>query len=197
MSPGHTHWRNKMPHGKSSVGGADLYEAQKRLSEVNYHYWIEDGLFTFNWWFLLILITVPWLIWWKLVDKKRIFEILTMGLLVTGLATVLDATGVSFLLWGYGSKIVQMIPMLIPIDYSVLPVVLMLVYQYFPKWIPYIIVNIIIATGASFVVEPLFVRMNIYHPYNWEYFYSFPIYIAIAIGFKWLVQQLKVVVEKS
>ncbi|UOR13670.1 CBO0543 family protein [Halobacillus amylolyticus] len=170
---------------------APLYEAQKKLFETSYAHWVEHELFSFNWWFLLVITIVPWIMWWRLVDKKRLLEISFMGALVTVTAMFLDTVGISFLLWTYGYKLIQMVPTLNPVDFTVIPVCYMLLYQWFSKWKSYLIAHVVTAAGAVFIAEPLFVWMNIYTLHSWEYIYSFPFYIAIGVGFKWLIQKMK------
>jgi hypothetical protein len=180
-----------MEHRHNEVSVNDLYEAQNKLSEVNYYYWVDHALFTFNWWFLLVLFIVPWFIWWNVVDKKRIFEVLTVGLLVMTLCSILDAIGIILGAWIYEVKVIHIVPQLISMDYTVLPISYMLFYQWFPKWKPYIIGHIVLAVLGSFIVEPLFVQMKIYRLQEWHHIYSLPIYIAIGIVVKWTVQHIK------
>ncbi|MBM7600225.1 hypothetical protein JOC34_002616 [Virgibacillus halotolerans] len=167
-----------------------ITEIQRHLLEANYHYWIEHVLFSFNWWFLLVLSIVPWIIWWQVVDKTRLLEISLMGTLAIILAITFDTAGYSLVLWSYGYKLVQMTPSLSSIDLALLPVAYMLIYQLFPKWKSYFIAHVIFSVGGSFVMEPLFVWMGIYTLHGWQYIYSFPIYIVMGIGFKWLILKM-------
>lgn len=167
-----------------------ITEIQRHLLEANYHYWIEHVLFSFNWWFLFVLAIVPWVIWWLIVDKTRLLEISLIGTLVAIIATSFDTAGHSLLLWSYNYKLIQITPSLSAIDLALLPVAYMLIYQVFPKWKSYIIVHITFSAGGSFVMEPLFVWMGIYTLHGWQYIYSFPIYIAMGIGFKWLIMKM-------
>ncbi|QBP40235.1 CBO0543 family protein [Paenisporosarcina antarctica] len=169
----------------------DIIELQNKLFEINYTFWIEHVLFSFNWWFLIIITILPWGIWWRFVDKKRIIEISLMGTLVMITSVFLDVVGTSFLLWGYAYKDIQMIPLLSAVDITILPIVYMFVYQIFSKWKSYLFSLIVAATGAAFIVEQLFERMDIYQLYSWKHIYSFFIYIAIGIVFKWLIQKMK------
>jgi len=176
---------------QKTVNVQDIFEAQKNLLEINYTYWIEHVLFSFNWWFLIILTILPWGIWWRFVDKKRIIEISLMGALVMISAVILDVIGVSLLLWLYTYKNIQMIPILSTIDLTIVPIVYMFVYQFFPKWKSYLIALVVVTTGSAFIAEPLFVWMDIYIQYSWKHMYSFFIYITIGIIFKWLIQKMK------
>lgn len=180
-----------MMQSDNSVDIQDVIEAQKNLFETDYTYWLEHGLFSFGWWFLVILSIVPWFIWWKLVDKKRLLEISTIGLMAMVIVSLLDLIGSSFVLWTYGNKPVQMLLPLLTIDITLLPVLNMFFYQWFPKWKSYIIANIILALFGTFIVEPLFVWLKIYILHGWKYIYSLPIYIAIVIILKWVLQKIK------
>ncbi|MFD2210296.1 CBO0543 family protein [Virgibacillus halophilus] len=169
----------------------DVMKSQRSLYETNYAYWMEHVLFSFNWWFLIIISIVPWFIWWKLVDKKRLVEISSVGLLSMVIVLTLDLIGSSFVLWTYGFNVVQMILPQITIDLTLLPIINMFLYQFIPRWKPYIVATIFVALFGTFLVEPLFVWMGIYILHSWKYVYSLPIYIAFSIGLKWVLQKTK------
>ncbi|WP_163528765.1 CBO0543 family protein [Halobacillus ihumii] len=175
----------------STVNPVDLYEIQEKWFYTHYHYWVEHVLFSFNWWFLLLILIIPWILWWILVDRSRLFEMITLGFFVATTAALLDSIGVIWGLWTYESKLIQMLPELLPIDYSLLPVCHMLIYQWFPRWRNFVLAHIILSAGGAFIAEPLFVWMNIYELHEWKHIYSFPIYIAIGVILKWFVSQLK------
>ena len=183
-------WRISMINQIKPVDIETITEIQRHLLEVNYHYWIDHVLFSFNWWFLLVLAIVSWIIWWLIVDKTRLLEISLMGAFAIILAITFDTAGHSLVLWSYGSKLIQMTPSLSTIDLALLPVAYMLIYQLFTKWKSYFIAHVIFSAGGSFVMEPLFVWMGIYTLHGWQYIYSFPIYIAMGIGFKWLIMKM-------
>lgn len=176
---------------KKTVNVHDVHEAQKTLFETNYTYWMEHVLFSFNWWFLIILSIIPWFFWWKFVDKKRLLEISCIGFLSMLIALCLDLIGTSFVFWSYQFNLVQMLLPLCTIDMTLLPILNMLLYQLFPKWKSYIVASIVVALIGTFLAEPLFVWMGIYILHSWEHIYSLPIYIAIAISLKWFMQKMK------
>lgn len=180
-----------MIHSNEIADLDNIYGIQKKLFDANYVYWMEHGLFSLNWWFLLLLSIVPWLIWWKFVDKKRLMEISIVGFLSMIITSTLDAIGTSFVFWTYGQKLVQMLIPLSTIDMTLLPIVNMFLYQLFPKWKSYMVATIIVALIGTFLAEPLFVWLGIYILHSWEYIYSLPIYIAFTVFLKWLVQKMK------
>lgn len=162
-------------------------EADKALREG----WISDIVFTWHWWLLAALFIVPWLVWWKVVDRKRIFEILTYGFMVMLAASLFDAIGVELDLWEYHYQFIPLLDVFIVYDVSVIPVIYMLIYQYFHTWKSFIISSIVVSAIFSFVAEPILVGLSYHCLLQWEYYYSFPIYIAIAVAFKYLIDTLK------
>jgi hypothetical protein len=139
---------------------------------------------------LLSLFILPWFVWWILVDKSRIKQIWLFGALISILIIYLDDIGSELNLWNYPIKLINIVPRLNPIDISVLPIMHMLTYQYFSKWKPFIIANIIVSFFNSYIAEPFFVKINIYELTNWKYSYSVPIYILKGIVIKSLLEKV-------
>lgn len=152
--------------------------------------WLNHDLYTPQFWLLIFLMIVPWFIWWKIVRKNRLCEILLYGMFVLTIVTTLDEFGCQLILWEYTYDVEPLFPRLIPVNFTVLPVAYMLIYQYFGTWRSYLIANVIMATLFSFVAEPILVWIGIYKLYNWEYAYSLPIYVVIAVLVKWLIQAI-------
>jgi len=167
------------------------YELQSQADAALRESWKSDILFTWQWWLLAALAVIPWLVWWKVVDRRRIFEILTYGLLVMSVSTLFDAIGVENDLWEYHYQFVPLLDVFIVYDVSVIPVTYMLIYQYFHAWKSFIVSSIVISGMFAFVSEPLLAWLNYYQLLEWKYYYSFPIYTAIAIILKWFINILK------
>ncbi|PAB59567.1 CBO0543 family protein [Anaeromicrobium sediminis] len=167
-----------------------IVELRIKLRDANLSYWFHHDLFSFGWWIIVFLTIAPWIIWWKLVNKSRLTEILLYGSFISILTTVLDVLGATFVLWGYPTMLEPGVPPMVPANLSVFPVGYMLLYQYFPKWIKFLIA----ATGMSFIFsfigEPVLAWLNIYENNNWKSIYSFPIYIIIALFFKYIIERI-------
>lgn len=133
-----------------------------------------------RWWFLFISIFLPWLVWWKLADKKRLFELLTYGLLWAALATWLDLLGTSNEMWEYPIKLYDKVSTLFPADFSVIPVFFMLLYQYASKWKSFFLGSVIVSSLFSFVLEPLFIKLNMLNLITWSHIKSFFTFIVLA-----------------
>jgi hypothetical protein len=157
----------------------------KDLSNEEFRYWLEQVVFTPQWWLLIVLLILPWFIWWKLVDRKRIFEILTVGYMVFLIVLFLDEIGTETLLWGYRYRTTPFFHVLIPYDFTVLPVTYMLFYQWFSTWKSYFWAHVGLALVFAFISEPLLQWIEIYVVYDWKHIYSFPIYVLIALIIRW------------
>lgn len=163
---------------------------EEHLTRVRIENWYNHDLFTYQWWLLAVVLVIPWLIWWKLVDKKRLLEIIVVGAAALIISSYLDAVLSEFGLWSYNFEIVPVWPRLISADFTALPIMYMLIYQYCPRWKSYCRALILSAAAWSFICEPVLEWLGIYHPYAWKHYYSFPIYIAIGLLIKALVQFL-------
>jgi len=176
---------------------AEVLEAQKRLTDLSYECWVDHCLFTFQWWLLLFILLVPWFIWWKFVNKKRLTEILSYGLLVVITTCLLDEIGSSLNFWGYPYKIVPLIPRLIAVNFTALPVVYMFIYQYFSEWKLFAMASVLMAALFAFIGEPIIIWLDIYRMYHWNHIYSFFIYIIIALFLRWLIQTIVAKQQKN
>ncbi|MFA4886385.1 MAG: CBO0543 family protein [Desulfotomaculaceae bacterium] len=139
---------------------------------------------------LLAVLFIPWLVWWKYVDKKRLLEITLLGALVLIIASYLDAVISEFGLWSYNYEIIPVWPRLISADFTVLPVTYMFIYQYFQEWKKFLLAMVIASTLFAFVGEPFLQWLNIYNLHEWKHVYSFPIYIFLGLFVKWFVQMM-------
>ena len=164
----------------------EIIEAQNKVIQMQYQQWIHHDVFSLQFWLLLILLLLPWFIWWKVVDKKRLFDFLLYGLIVVTAATFLDELGTQLNLWEYKYDIEPLFPRMIPINFTVMPVSYMLLYQYFRDWKSFIKAHFLLAAGFSFIAEPLMVWLDIYKLFGWQHFYSFPLYIILAASIRWL-----------
>lgn len=168
-----------------------IVKYEKQLFQARYENWINHGVFTIKWWILLCILIIPWIIWYLLIDKKRLQEMVLYLLATSFIAVLLDEIGTTLTLWAYPLNIVPFIPLLITANYTLVPIIFTLVYQYFPKWKPFIIVNIILTFVFSFILEPILVWVKLYVLISWRYIYSIPVYFLASIILKWFIGRVK------
>ncbi len=168
-----------------------IIELESRLKTLRYDEWINNVLFSFNWWLLLFLTIIPWILWLKYVQRDRLISILLYGALITIYSILLDDIGAYLQLWVYQFQLVPITPRLNPIVLAVMPVTYMFIYQIFRKWKTFIIAQTILAFGAAFITEPFFEKLGIYKLLNWNYLISFFIYILLGTFNKIIVDKIE------
>ncbi|WP_438449046.1 hypothetical protein [Gorillibacterium sp. sgz5001074] len=60
----------------------DVEKAKRALRDVQHEHWLNDELWSWNWWFLLALTVIPYFIWWRYADKRRLHQIIMFGCLI-------------------------------------------------------------------------------------------------------------------
>ncbi|QOR67697.1 hypothetical protein IM538_06065 [Cytobacillus suaedae] len=172
------------------MGYEKIEKSQKILVELEFQYWLENSLFTPAWWVLLAAAIIPWIVWYKFVDRSRFLEIVLFGLIWVITATVLDEISSTWMLWSYPRKLFPIVPPLIPADLTIVPVVFMFVYQYTATFRLYMVWSIIVSAVFSFVIEVIFVHFHLFKMYQWEHWYSFISFIIVAAIIKGIHHRL-------
>lgn len=162
----------------------EITALKKELHELFMKHYAEQELFSVNWWIAVALLVIPLIVWWRMVDRKRLREIMIFGFGCNVIAGFLDVFLSDYMLWEYPVRVIPQISLFIPVDYVIVPVVGMYLYQKFPKWGPFLLASTLTSAVMSFACEPLAVAIHIYRLISWEYIYSFPIYIAIYAAMK-------------
>lgn len=166
-------------------------ELQDKMINTAIEGWFKNEFLTFHWWLLVIFLLVPWIIWFKVADRKRMMEMGLFGTLIIISTTSLDAIGSDLNFWAYPTKLMPITPRAIPFDMSLIPIAFMLLYQYFRKWKSFMIALICMAAFYAFVGEPLSHLFQLVLYIKWKYIYSFLYYILIGIVVKVIIEQLK------
>jgi len=161
-----------------------ILDTQNISIDLQVQHWLKYELFTPQFWMLIGMLFIPWIIWWRLVDKKRFLEIIIYGLLISTIVTLFDEIGCQLNWWEYRYDIEPLFPRLIPMNFTFLPILYMFVYQYFTKWKSFVMASIVIAVIMAFIGEPLMALTGIYVLLEWKSIYSFPIYIILALILK-------------
>ncbi|WNF35265.1 CBO0543 family protein [Bacillaceae bacterium IKA-2] len=168
-----------------------IIESREYMWTLLLDYWKTHTLFSFNWWFLFVT-TIGFLILWLwLLDKSRVIEIITFGLLLTTIVCILDLIGITLVLWSYPDRLAPFLTPIFEVHRIHMPILYMLIYQYFKPWKSFILVITFASFIFAFVLEPITVWLGVYIIHNWRYMYSFPIYILLGITFKYLMIKFK------
>jgi len=162
-----------------------IYESIHQQCLKSQDIWKNEILFTWRWWLLVILTILFWGIWILVRKKESTDRLLYAGLFMSLISSHLDLIGVSLGLWTYPINIILPVPPFLPWDFCFLPVATMLFIQLKPKISP-LIKSVIFAFISSFIVEPAATYGDFYHPVNWKYCYSFPVFILLYLASNYL-----------
>lgn len=168
----------------------EIVQMQSVFNDMITKQWLQDVVFTWQWWILVFLMIVPWFLWLQLVDRRRLTAICLFGALVLVTVSWMDHLGTDLILWHYPYKLIPLYTQFVSINYGVLPVAFMLIYQYFLTWRSYIKAILILSIVFSFVAEPALSYLGMYQLLKWQYYYSFPIYIVIALIHRWILENI-------
>lgn len=147
--------------------------------------WLTQIVFSWRWCIEVALAIIPWLVWIKIRKKKDTARLLFVGLVASILSNFLDIIGASYNFWHYDWKDFPFIPIYMPWDFTLFPVSVMIMLQFKPKINKYI-KTVFFSFLCSFIFEPLFSWLSMYHMVNWKYWYSFIIYIPIYLFYDYI-----------
>jgi hypothetical protein len=168
-----------------------IHKEHHQLVIKDAHHWYENELFTWNWWVLVAFLIIPWIIWAKIVDRKKLLEIVLVGTLAIIPTVYLDAIGVDINYWIYPTQLIPITPRAAPFDMCIIPVALMLLYQFFKSWKSYLFALLIMALLFAFIGEPASKAMKLVYYIKWKYFYSFLYYLILGLTLKFVVNKFK------
>ena len=175
----------------------EIIQLKEQLNDMFIRHYLESEIFTPTWWISVALVILPVIVWWKVIDKKRLLEMSVFGLLVNVVATFLDIGLSDHMMWEYPVRILPQTALLLPVDYIILPTIGTILYQKFPKWPPFLLACTIAGALMAFVCEPLAVYIGMYRLLTWRYIYSFPIYIAIFAAIKFITERLVAIMRAA
>jgi len=167
-----------------------LIELQRELSQLDMKDWLEYDALSPEWWTVIGIFVISWVAFLKLVDRKRLPELVLVMFSVIFITETLDHLGYELGFWYYPVEMLPLFPRFEEVNLSVLPVTYTLIYQYLPDWRRFIFALIIMSGIFTFVAEPLLIKMNLYMLLKWKSIYGFPIYIAVGMAVKWFVEAL-------
>lgn len=167
-----------------------ITDVRRHLHAMMLEYWKHDNLFTWQWWLAVALTGISFVLWVVLLDKRRLIEVMLYATCIEITATFFDLIGGSFMLWSYPIKVLPIVLPLQEVDLVILPEIYSLLYQKFSSWKSFAL-SVVLTSGAfSFIGEPLLIKIGAYQVYHWSYTYSFLIYIAMGLFWKWLLSRL-------
>lgn len=172
-----------------------FHQLQLQIWDVTWNRYITQELFSYQWWGVLILLLALYVIWLKLLDKSRAFEIILFGSFVAVQAVFIDIAGFSMGLWQHNIRLFPFVPGVFPIDFTVVPILLMLAQQYCSSWSKYLMWSALASILFSFGISPAFQYFDIKAYYNWNFSYFFFLMMVVAITSRATIQMVEKTVQ--
>lgn len=141
----------------------------------------QQSFLTFKWWFIVVAIAVAYAIWWKLADKRRIIELLLYGSFIAVTRVIFDNWGISSGRWTYVVDLVPIGQSLFLNDLTIIPLSLMLVYQYSSGWLTFVILVAVVQGVTSFLLWPLLITLGILKLHAWQLYQSYIFIVLTAV----------------
>lgn len=177
----------------------NLRETSRELAHDWVDYWqTYSYLDTWQFWLNVTLLIIPLIVLFFKLDRTKAFQIGFFGFAAHVLCTYIDGYSTRFGLWEYPYKIIPLLPINFGLDTSLIPVVIMLVYQWtLNQKKNYYIAVLIVAALFAFVFKPILSFFHLFHlSEDSTYFHLFLWYITGGILAKW-VTNLFLYFEKS
>jgi hypothetical protein len=172
-------------------------EVQKLLTYVHIDEWLREDVFQLKWWFLLGMLIFAAVAWWKLLDRARLPEIILYAVLATIGIIGIDEYGEELTAWAYPTEISPIFSIFTTINLAAVPIVFSLIYQRFKTWSSFTGATLVMAGILSFVFEPALTWGGFFQLLTWKYYYSFAVYIILALLIRWVVVKIFVIAEQA
>lgn len=159
---------------------SDIYESLTTTNQAYQDLWKQHIVFSWRWWLSLFLLSVSWGLWFRYRKKESSDRLLLAGFAVIIVSSYLDFIGIIEGIWYYTTKLVPTLPAYLTLDFSILPVEVMLLLQYKPHVSPWI-KALLFALFNAFVGEVFLEWIDVYVRVHWENYYSIPFYMLIYL----------------
>ncbi|WML56476.1 CBO0543 family protein [Neobacillus sp. PS2-9] len=143
--------------------------------------WKQEVLFTWQWWLGIALTIIPIVLWVIFRNRESTDRLLYSGFFVCLVSVTADNIGVQLSFWNYLRPVTPAIPSYLPFDFSLMPISVMFLIQFFHNRNPWFI-GIVFGILTAFVGEPFFKWLGIYEPTNWKFGFSIPLYSVIYVS---------------
>ncbi|WP_326974887.1 CBO0543 family protein [Caproicibacter sp. BJN0012] len=170
---------------------------QKQLTDMHVKEWFESDVFHFRWWLLIFLVIAMLLIWWRLLDKSRIFEISLFAILSAIVFMGVHEYGEELVLWEYPTDLIPIFPPLSSFNLVGLPFAYSLVYQRFGRRKSFLCAAVITTAFICFLIEPLLSWGGFYCLLHWNYFFSAVIYFTVTVIVRAVIKRIYAIAKQA
>ncbi|MFC5451089.1 CBO0543 family protein [Paenibacillus aestuarii] len=160
--------------------------------QLEMSWWASHTLFSTNWWIITAVNVLCFLLFIVFIDRNRKNQIIIGFMIAFTIVGIVDETGKYFGFWTYPYEFIQFLERFNAVNFFVIPCLFTLIYQWFTKWLNYLVATLGLALVNSYIGEPLFVALGIYRMNTWTYTRSFLTMLVMGIIIKSLTDLLVV-----
>lgn len=183
-----------MPGASGVPQSVDL---QTQLTADHIGIWLAEDFLKLRWWVLIILYIVCTVVWWKLLDKRRLKEILVFTALAYIAVLAVNEYGQELILWDYPTGVLPVFPPFSSANLLLLPTIYSLIYQRFSSSRPYFVAESAATVLFCVVLEPLLAWGGFFELLNWKYWLSVPVYVIMALLVRMFTVKVLKITAKS
>lgn len=160
-----------------------MYEKERELVELSIQKWTSEEVFTLGWFIQVGVVIIAYLIWLKLLDRRRGTELLLIGSL-SAVAKTLNAIllGNVLGLFNYTIRFAPLVSHIFATSVTISPIITMLSAQYTSTWKGYVLWTVIGNAFLNFVIFTIYTLVGALEFHNWNVFYHFLILEAVALS---------------
>lgn len=159
-------------------------EIQRQLTNLRIKEWMLNDFLTLKWCLLIIMILGVPLLWWRMVNKTTAKRTCLYAGVAATMAMGVFEWGTELTLWEYPISVIPIFPPLSSLNLISLPLVYSLAYQHYIKWQTFTTATAIITAVVCFLLQPALVWAGYFELLHWRYYYSFPLYLLVALSAK-------------
>ncbi len=169
-----------------------LYEKTRELTQLSLQHWLDEEVFSFGWFLMVAILIVAYVVWLKLLDKRRATELLLIGSL-EAVAKSINSIVLGGLLGlaHYNVKLLPINPNVFISSITLSPIIIMLADQYCHSWKGFIVRMAIGNAALNFIIFPIYDYVGILEFYNWNVFFHFLVLLVISLivrlAFLWIM----------
>lgn len=174
-----------------------LQNIQETYWNQMYDRWLSIEIGSFGWFFNIVFLLVVYIIWIRIVDKRRIKELLLFGALISVFAGFIDLVAISTGLWEYKIRLVPINPATFPFDYTIVPIMSMTALQFTSSKRGYFLAATAISAIFSFIISPIYNALGIKEYHNFSYFYMFVLVLSVTTMTKYIYDWISSVQKRN
>ena len=169
-----------------------LYEMSREMERLSMERWLSDEVFSLGWFLMLGVLIVFYAVWLKLLDRRRVVELLLLGSLIAVVKSLNSVfLGQTLGLADYPVRLVPVHSNIFITSMTISPIIAMLAQQYSKTWGGYMLRTGIGYALLCFGIFPLYVLVGALKFYNWNVLYHFLVLFVLAqivrCAFLWIV----------